>query len=198
MHYEAIDARRLAQRLLPVLDTPALDPASPQPGGYLAAAVLVPMIDAPQGAHLLFIHRAEDLPDHSGQVSYPGGIREARDADLYATALRESAEEVGVRPGSVRALGALASVTTLEKYLIQPYLSLWPDADYQPASPREVLRVFRVPLAWLLDPASETQASVSAGGRRLVVPAWEYDGEVIWGATRRITLDLLARIRRVL
>ena len=101
-------------------------------------------------------------------------------------------EEVAVAPGDVRLLGPLPRVSTLAKYSIQPFLSLWPPGRYGVASPAEVDHVFQVPLAWLAAPANSEETEIALpGGRRLRVPAWLWEGEVIWGATRRITLTLL-------
>lgn len=193
-----LDASTLAARLVGLLDPAAGDlPAGP---GLVDAAVLVPLLDAAgDGPALLFMRRARDLPDHAGQVAFPGGVRELKDDTLRDTALREASEEVTVAPGAVRLLGPLPRVSTLAKYSIQPFLSLWPPGRYAVASPAEVERVFQVPLAWLAAPASSEETEIALpGDRRLRVPAWLWEGEVIWGATRRITLtllDLLASLR---
>ena len=191
----ALNADTLASRLGRLLDVAAGDqPVGP---GLVDAAVLVPLLDG-TGAHgadgpaLLFMRRARDLPDHAGQVAFPGGVRELGDATLRDTALREASEEVAVAPGDVRLLGPLPRVSTLAKYSIQPFLSLWPPGRYGVASPAEVDHVFQVPLAWLAAPANSEETEIALpGGRRLRVPAWLWEGEVIWGATRRITLTLL-------
>lgn len=190
---DAGDVADLMVRRLPPCGPPAGD------DGILPAAVLVPLLSVVGVASLLFTRRTRTLPDHKGQVSFPGGTREAGDRDLLATALRESVEEVGVDPTRVRPLGALAPVVTwMEKYRVQPFLSLWPEGSYAPASPDEVARVFTVPLAALLPPEALRPAAVTFGGRRLETPAFVAEGEVIWGTTRRITQDLLSRLRPVL
>ncbi|MBM4118941.1 NUDIX domain-containing protein, partial [bacterium] len=74
---------------------PAPTPVEP---GLIDAAVLVPLLDRAGQPALLFLRRAASLPDHAGQVAFPGGLREAGDASLAATALREAAEEVAVDP----------------------------------------------------------------------------------------------------
>ena len=159
------------------------------------SAVLVPILDGAAGPALLFTRRSRRLPDHAGQIAFPGGVHDSDDADLRATALREAGEEVDVKPEQIEILGALDRVSTLAKYRIQPFLALWPAGDYGPASPEEVERVFQVPLDWLAHSANESRVRVNLPGRRLEVPAWVWDGEVIWGATRFITSDLLARLR---
>ncbi|MBM4118693.1 CoA pyrophosphatase [bacterium] len=187
---DARSARALALSLRPQLPREGAQPEA----GLLDAAVLVPLLDGGAGPALLFLRRAQDLPDHAGQVAFPGGLREAGDGSLAAAALREAAEEVAIDPARIELYGALSCVSTLAKYSIQPFLSLWPPGEYRAASPGEVARVFQVPLAWLADPASSSEVEIDLPGRRLRAPAWCWDEEVIWGATRRITLDLLQRL----
>jgi len=184
-------ARALAAALRKGLAGSDAEPAGP---GLLDAAVLVPLLDLAGRPALLYLRRALDLPDHGGQVAFPGGLREPGDRDLAATALREAAEEVAVDPARIEVLGALPRVSTLAKYSIQPFLSLWPPGSYAPASPGEVDRVFQVPLAWLADPTSSREVEIALPARRLCAPAWCWEGEIIWGATRRITLELLQRL----
>lgn len=183
-------ARALAEALRPRL-APA--PALAEPG-LIDAAVLVPLLDCAGRPALLFLRRGPLLPDHAGQVAFPGGLREAGDASLAATALREAAEEVAVDPARIELCGPLARVSTLAKYSIQPFLSLWPPGDYGAASPAEVAHVFQVPLAWLADPAQSREVEIALPERRLRAPAWCWEDEIIWGATRRIALDMLQRL----
>ncbi len=159
------------------------------------SAVLVPILDTERGPALLFTRRSRRLPDHAGQIAFPGGVLDPADPDLRATALREAGEEVDVNPDRIKILGSLDRISTLAKYRIQPFLSLWPPGDYRPGNPAEVERVFQVPLDWLADPANERPARIEVPGRLMEVPAWIWEGEVIWGATRRITVDLLSRLR---
>ena len=70
-------------------------------GAPTAAAVLVPLVNRPQGLQVLLTQRASDLPDHPGQISFPGGRAEPEDADAVATALREAHEEIGLERSEV-------------------------------------------------------------------------------------------------
>ncbi len=164
--------------------------------GLRSAAVLLPLVETEDGASLLFTRRSDQLPHHRGQVAFPGGMREEGDAGPYATALRESVEEVGVVAEAVRFVASLAPTETLREFRILPFLSLWPSGDYLPRSPEEVERVFTVPLSWLLEPGSQRQIILEEGGHRLSVPAFSIDGEIIWGATFRMTQDFLKRLRK--
>jgi 8-oxo-dGTP pyrophosphatase MutT (NUDIX family) len=184
----------LASRLAQVLAARARLTLAP-PGKTLAA-VLVPLLVVDGAPHLLYTRRAADLPHHQGQVSFPGGRHHPEDANLAATALREAHEEIGLRPDDVELLGALDDIETMgSRFVITPFVGLapWPYA-WQPC-PREVDAIFTVPLAQLADPAAEREEVWDFDGRRVPVRAFPVAGQVIWGATHRITrnlLDLLA------
>jgi len=163
-----------------------------------SSAVLLPILQTEAGASLLFTRRSQRLPHHRGQVAFPGGTREKDDSGPYHTALREAEEEVGVDPSHVRYLAQLTPTESLREFRILPFLSLWPDGHYKPNSAEEVERVFTVPLSWLLDPHSQKQVILDENGLRLSVPAFPYEGEIIWGATFRMTQDFLFRLRKAL
>jgi len=158
------------------------------------AAVLVPLLEDGGEWHLLFTLRTENVETHRGQVSFPGGRLEPGDADPVAAALREAQEEVGLRPDDVQVIGNLDSLMTVTQYLITPIVGIipWP----YPLRPdaNEVAAVFHIPLGWLADP-SNLQSSLRqpiAGGRPVPVYSYRpYQGHRLWGASARITLDLL-------
>src|SRR5664279_2231305 len=87
------------------------------------AAVLVPIVEHPEPTVLL-TQRAQHLPDHPGQVSFPGGKIDKGDADPTASALREAEEEVGLDAAHVDPLGYLDLYMTTLGYRIVPVLSL--------------------------------------------------------------------------
>ena len=161
------------------------------------SAVLLPLLSVQGRPSLLYTRRSSALPHHRGQVSFPGGIREEGDQSLYETALRESVEEVGVDPSRVRCLARLPVTDTLGRFRIHPFLSLWPEDDYRVQSPEEVERIFTVPLAHLLDPESRKRVSVEEEGLVFEVSAFPLEGELIWGATYRITLHFLEILRKL-
>jgi len=166
--------------------------------GLRCSAVLLPLLEIEGRASLLFTKRSSRLPHHRGQVAFPGGLRENSDPGPYQTALREAEEEVGVDPSAVSYLAGLEHTETLREFRIHPFISLWPSLEYAVRSHEEVERVFTVPLSWLLDEASQRQVILEEGGLRLSVPAFPYAGEIIWGATFRMTQDFLSRLRRAL
>lgn len=159
------------------------------------AAVLVPLIDRPGGLAVLLTERNADLPDHPGQIAFPGGRLEPGDADAVAAALRECEEEVGIPPAAVEVIGFLGPHLTLTGYAVTPVVGLVrPDVTLA-LDPREVASAFEVPLGLLLDPAARRSETREAFGRRFAMPYWEHDGRRIWGATAWMLSDLAQLLR---
>src|SRR5690554_2112100 len=93
--------------------------------GMPQAAVLLPIVDRPEPT-LLFTRRAAHLSTHGGQVAFPGGKRDKSDADLLATALRESHEEIALPPERVELFGQLSDVISLHGLQVTPYVGRIP------------------------------------------------------------------------
>ena len=90
--------------------------------------MLIPFLRIEQAWHLLFTRRNSALPEHSGQVAFPGGRADPDDPDLETTALREAYEEIGLLPADVRILGRLYDFLTITNYLVTPIVGVipWP------------------------------------------------------------------------
>lgn len=159
------------------------------------AAVLVPLVNRPEGLQVLLTERSADLPDHPGQISFPGGRVEADDASLAAAALREAAEEVGLPPTRVSVLGHLSEYETVTGYRVTPVVG-WvePPFDLAP-DPVEVADVFEVPLAFLMDPAHQQRHFRMLGALRRDFWAIPYGDRYIWGATAAMLLILDRTLR---
>jgi len=174
-------------------------PARSAPDAGVPAAVLVPLFARDGALHLLYTTRSESLPQHAGQVSFPGG-RHASDADatLLATALRETSEEIGVAPDDVDVLGALDPISTFSSnFLITPFVATIPHPYEFRTDPREVADLFSIPLATLADPRTIVEETWTIDGRTVPIASYRHDGRTIWGATQRITaalVDLLVAI----
>ncbi len=190
------------KRRLAAAYQPGIEPESPgiplellfNPGPSRPAAVLIPMLHAAEGWHLLYTRRNSDLPEHSGQVSFPGGRSDPEDANPEETALREAYEEIGLSPADVRLLGRMNDFLTVTNYLVTPVIGVipWPYqlqlADY------EVSRAFTIPLSWLADPVNLEMHQRLLPEPYNPVPViyfHEYDGEVLWGASARFTVRLI-------
>lgn len=167
---------------------------TPPPPDLISAAVLVPLFFQEDQAQLLFTQRTFTLKDHRGQISFPGGVRHKKDPELLTTALRETWEEVGLDAREVEVLGALPPVDTITGYRITPFVGLIPfPYDFQP-NPLEVKRLLFLPFEGFY-PADRWTSSIYHHKMRTTrVCSWSLNREVIWGATARILLSLLALV----
>jgi 8-oxo-dGTP pyrophosphatase MutT (NUDIX family) len=158
------------------------------------AAVLMPLYRDHGSWHALYTRRTDDLEAHRGQVSFPGGVLEPDDTDPRETALREASEEIGIASEDVQILGQLDPLLTVTQFQIVPFVASIPWPYPLVLNTSEVARAFGVPLAWLADPDN-----LEIHKRQPFVPGPEidvyyfkpYSNEVIWGATARLTLQLL-------
>ncbi|MFT4258417.1 NUDIX hydrolase [Microbacterium sp.] len=141
---------------------------------------------------VLLQRRAATLRSHPGQVSFPGGRREAGDADAVATALREAEEETGLDPAGVEVLATLRELPlAVSNHLVTPVLGWWRTPSRVAAVDHaETVEVFRVPVAQLLDPSIRCTSTITRAGRTWKGPAFDIDGTVVWGFTA-IVLDAL-------
>ncbi|QOR38196.1 CoA pyrophosphatase [Billgrantia diversa] len=155
------------------------------------AAVLMPIVDRPEPT-LLFTRRAGHLNTHSGQVAFPGGKREDNDRDLLATALRESEEEIALPPDRVELLGRLSDVISLHGILVTPYVGLIPPDLPLTPDPTELDAIFEVPLELFLQDARHHTDVIPVDGRSHYVPSYHTQGQVIWGLSAMMLVELLA------
>ncbi len=164
----------------------------PLPPGMRRAAVLVPLVQAPEGTALVLTQRTETVERHKGQISFPGGGLEDGERPLDA-ALRETHEEIGISPADVDVLGELDDEeTTVSGFLVTPFVGVVPFPSRLRLSPREVRAVLQVPLRVLLDPHNvRTEVWTRREDERVVMYFYTAGRDVIWGATARIIARFL-------
>jgi 8-oxo-dGTP pyrophosphatase MutT (NUDIX family) len=154
------------------------------------AAVLVLLFPDERGeARVLLTARAANLPDHGGEISFPGGAVEDGDADATATALREACEEVGLDPPAcgLRVAGTLDTVAVLVSgFRITPVVATARRRPQTNPDPAEVARVLDAPLDAFLPGAPMEVEERVARGRVLRYGVYPVEGERIWGATARM------------
>lgn len=161
------------------------------------AAVLILFSGCNGEAQVIFTERTNHVEHHKGQISFPGGACDEDDESLEATALRETFEEIGVRPEHVRIIGQLDDMVTISNFRVTPYvgeLSLEQEYPFV-LNDHEVARVVQVPLSFLLDEQNMELEVRQHQGREVLVPAFSYDGHRIWGATARMLHQLLELVR---
>jgi 8-oxo-dGTP pyrophosphatase MutT (NUDIX family) len=156
----------------------------------IPAAVLVPLIEYPDGYHVLLTQRTESLKHHAGQVAFPGGRMEPEDGDHETCALREAQEETGLDPARVEILGRLRPYLTITGYEVVPVVgAVTPPISLQ-RQPTEVASVFEVPLAFFLDAANHHRITREYNGFTRAAYAMPYGDRYIWGATAGMLLNL--------
>jgi 8-oxo-dGTP pyrophosphatase MutT (NUDIX family) len=162
-------------------------------GGATDAAVLVPLYeDSGGGVHAVFTRRRHDLSRHAGEISFPGGRRDAGE-ELIDTALREAEEEIGLERAQVSLLGELPQTSTfVTGYVIHPFVAAIPAGVAWRLSPREVDAVLELPLEALR--SGKTRKQMQRRGITFETDVFIVDEHLIWGATARILEHLLERL----
>jgi len=160
--------------------------------GYTPSAVLIPLYVKEGECYLVFTKRTEILNHHKGQISFPGGGRHARDATLMHTAIRESWEEIGLKPEDVEVLGELDDIATYTtNFVISPFVAAIPHPYQFRLNPYEVDEIIEVPLSVLLDKRNFSQEVVSLGDQMIDQYFYTHGDKVIYGATARILKQFL-------
>lgn len=179
-------------------------------GAKHSFAVLCPLLERPDGLHILFETRAQGLRQ-AGEVCFPGGRIEPGETAAQC-ALRETEEELSIPADEIQLLGQSDFLCNQRGFLLQPVLGLVSSAGMAALrpSPAEVAEVFTVPLRFFqetepemyhydLVPQLPEDFPYAALGitpdypwnrGRTDVPAWHYEGHIIWGMTARILRDL--------
>ena len=166
----------------------------------VSSAVLVPIYQREGQYHILFTQRTERVKEHKGQISFPGGARQEGDKTLLDTALRESAEEIGLAPGQVKILGELDdTLTEVTNYIISPFVGLIPWPYKFQVDGWETEKIIEAPISALMDKDSLREETEIKDSRAVTSYFYHYGGKVIWGATARILhqfLDIFAQVER--
>ena len=171
---------------------PSLSPRSPR----RSAAVLVPIVERPDGHTVLLTRRSDHLHDHPGQVCFPGGRLDATDHGPIDAALRETTEEIGLFREYVELAGLLDGYETVTGYGVTPVVAFIRPGFDLTLDEFEVAEAFEVPLAFFLDTASRRIDSGMRDGRRRYFYAFQYESRYIWGATAGMLVNLQRRIAR--
>jgi 8-oxo-dGTP pyrophosphatase MutT (NUDIX family) len=157
----------------------------------LPAAVLIPLFQKNRDTHILLTKRTDQVGHHKGQICFPGGAFNYEDLDCQTTALRETEEEIGIEMDAVEVLGELDHMVTLSHFRICPYVGIIPYPYPFRLSCFEVERLIELPLDYLLKQAELKEATFSYEGQSVVNLCFDYQGDIIWGATARILKNFM-------
>jgi 8-oxo-dGTP pyrophosphatase MutT (NUDIX family) len=157
------------------------------------AAVLIPVIDRDEPMVLL-TQRTAHLPQHAGQIAFPGGKIDATDASPLAAALREADEEVGLAANAVEPIGYLDVYMTTLGYRIVPVVARVQPPFTLTLNPGEVEDAFEVPLSFLMEVANHQTHSREWQGMMRTYYAIPFGERYIWGVTAGIFRNLQQRV----
>ncbi|MBK7527937.1 MAG: CoA pyrophosphatase [Sphingobacteriales bacterium] len=149
-------------------------------------------------AKLVYIKRTEDQYVHSGQIGFPGGRFEPTDTDLFATALRETHEEIDVKPNQITVIGSLSEIYIQpSNSLVLPVVGFASEAPNFLPNSKEVAQIIETDLNWLQNPANlqKKQMYRSSKDTAIEVPFYNLHGHTLWGATALMTAELLYLLR---
>jgi 8-oxo-dGTP pyrophosphatase MutT (NUDIX family) len=154
------------------------------------AAVLIPIFKQNDEYRVLFTKRTNTVEAHKGQISFPGGRVDERDASLLETALREAYEEIGLPSKDVMILGRTDDMrTAASNYIVHPFAGFIPYPYTFKINRDEVEELISVPLKVFLERGS--MSPVEYQGAAYQSLAYTHGGAVIWGATARIMQNLV-------
>jgi 8-oxo-dGTP pyrophosphatase MutT (NUDIX family) len=156
------------------------------------AAVLIPLVERPDALTVLLTHRATQLKNHAGQISFPGGRLEPEDDGPRAAALREAQEEIGLDPSFVNVIGYLPDHVIISGFLVTPVVALVRPGFELRLDPREVQSTFEVPVDYVFDTNNHRtrKRPVGKSGVEIDVLDIPFGEHNIWGATAGMLMTL--------
>ena len=155
------------------------------------SAVLLPLFIKDGNYHILFVKRSQEVKDHKGEISFPGGLCEKGDEGLEKTGLREAFEEIGMRPQDVEVLGMLDDMKTISTYYrVTPIVGVIPYPYPFTINTFELDEIIEIPVNHLLDEGNGGEESITRDGITYKGYIYHYKHYLIWGATARILKNL--------
>lgn len=190
-----IDLKNIYERLSTIntsftSDNDLMDREAVKTENLIEAAVLVPIVERNDGLKVILTKRSNNLKQHPGQISFPGGKSEKIDKSLVATALRETKEEIGISKKNVEILGQLPKHLTITGFKITPFIGRIRMGFSTEIQTSEVSEIFEVPLSYLSNPKNFRVESVKWKGKKRFFYSIPYGPYYIWGATARILKNL--------
>jgi len=185
---------KLRSGLLPVDISDGAD--SIKRKGQRGASVLMPLVMRDEW-QVILTQRPQTMPQHAGQVAFPGGKREEGETALKA-ALRETEEEVGLKASDITVIGRLPSFNAVSKYRVTPFVGIVSSNAAIIPDAHEVDEVFETPVSFLMNTKNHIARDVFFEGRnhRLYdMPYNSPDGiyRNIWGMTAMVMYRLYQR-----
>ncbi len=158
------------------------------------AAVLVPIIIRNEGLRIILTKRTEQLKEHPGQISFPGGRVEDDDRDFQHTALRETEEEIGLQSNQIKIIGELDQYIVGTGYIVNPIVGIIEPPFKLSRQKEEVAEIFEIPLDFAIAQENFTRYARDHNGiiRHHFAITWQ--DYFIWGATAGMLRNLSERL----
>ncbi len=156
------------------------------PSDGTPAGVLIPLLERAGSVQVLLTLRTTTVASHKGQISFPGGGSEDGDADIRATALRETHEEVGIDPASVEVLGELDDVMAVSNHVVTPVVGVIPYPYRYKISAEEIEEVIEAPLSFFMNTSNCRIETRAYRGKDVPVYFYQYGRHNVWGLTAYI------------
>jgi 8-oxo-dGTP pyrophosphatase MutT (NUDIX family) len=154
------------------------------------SSVLILLFPENEEIFCCLLKRQSHLRYHAGQIGFPGGRMEKEDHSLRQTAIRESREEIGVQLSIENIIGSLSELyVSVSGFLISPFVAWISCRPHFKIDQQEVDKLLFLPVLSFLRNGKIIQAVVESQTGFLAVPAYELDGEFIWGATAMILAE---------
>lgn len=192
LHLPDFDWAAAHRGLMPRPRSQVRDPE--QTGRPRQSAVLALLFSENGSLRVVLTKRRDDLGSHAGQISFPGGRNDPPET-FAQTALRETEEEIGVRPEALNILGQLTTIyIPPSDFEVHPFVAWHVGRPHFVPSPAEVAEVVDVSISYLLDPRHQRREPWHIRGMQIEVPYFQVDEHKVWGATAMMLAELLTRL----
>jgi 8-oxo-dGTP pyrophosphatase MutT (NUDIX family) len=162
-----------------------------------AASVLILLYPYKGSLFTVFMQRPDYNGVHSGQISFPGGKQEPSDEDAIQTAIREAKEEIGINPEEIRILGTLTPLfIPVSNTLVTPVIAWIDEKPFFSCQEEEVVFIFGADIRKFYEPSIVKMKPFKIGSEMLDVKYYDYEGNMIWGATAMMLHELLVILKR--
>ena len=187
--------QQVARHIRTILENRPRMELAPQGETRRRAGVLVPLYQKEGEIHLLFGRRSGGVAHHKHQISFPGGLIDDGDRSIEDTVRRETFEEMGVEPNAIDIVGKLDDYFTVTNFLVTPLVGIIPYPYDFKISKREVAYLIEVPLPHVMQRRNlRVEYRLLPDGSRRELLFYDYQGEVIWGATAAMLAQFLTAI----
>lgn len=142
--------------------------------------------------HLVLIVRNSYEGVHSSQIAFPGGKYEKEDLNLEQTALRETYEEIGVKPENIEVIKAFTQLyIPPSNFMVHPFLGICYEEIIFYLDSKEVASIIELPFSTFLSESIVVSATMSTSyAKSIDVPVFKIDEHVVWGATAMMLSEL--------